>query len=73
MSGFGFESGISTDEIVGIGGSGGTCCLASDESGGLPPDSEGFSRDSASGEGGSSVLLTRDRENPLITYLIVVE
>ena len=59
LSGFGFESGISADEI--IGGPGGTWDLALDESGALLPGSSGFPCDSSSGEGGYNILLTRGR------------
>ena len=71
LSGFGFESDLSTDEIIGR--SRGTCNLTSDESNVLLPDLSRFSCDSSSGEGGCNILLKQGRQDLLGTYLLIIK
>ena len=68
LSEVGFGSGMPTG---GTSGPGEGCGLAGDEPGGGAPDSREISHDS--GEGGSNMLLTRGKRDPVATYLIVVE
>ena len=69
LSEVGFGSGILTDGTTS--GPGEECGLARDGPGGDASDSRGLSCNS--GEGGSSELLTRGRNDLIATYLIVVE